>query len=157
MIRTRTLWILCCSLLLTAASWAQTTTRLDDSATVVSTIAPMQWMSPAPGRMASHLLQGKLQVQARLNVQAWIGKPSVRIYMGLAPTPITTLEVRWQTQGRFIPGVLRANAPSSMRALIYQGPITQARLEEVLMLTITADGRTYSQTQQLQFFFDLEL
>jgi hypothetical protein len=127
--------------LLALLGHAQTSFRIDDSATTTSqTITTMR----------------QLQVQARLNLQPWLGKPAARIYMGLAPNAIPSLVVSWQTQGRFLNGTLRQSSNAASRVLVYQGPINQARLEEVLLLTFTADGRSYSQTQNLQFFFDIE-
>jgi hypothetical protein len=143
--------------LLALLGHAQTSFRIDDSATTTSqTITTMRWLTPSLASGAQHLVQGQLQVQARLNLQPWLGKPAARIYMGLAPNAIPSLVVSWQTQGRFLNGTLRQSSNAASRVLVYQGPINQARLEEVLLLTFTADGRSYSQTQNLQFFFDIE-
>jgi hypothetical protein len=137
--------------------WAQTSYRVDDSATTTNqVITPMRWLAPSQAGGVSHFVQGQLQVHARLNLQAWLGRPNARIYMGLAPNAIPSLQVTWQTQGRFLNGYLRQSSSVLPRVLIYQGPINQAKFEEVLLLTLTADGRSYSQTQNLQFFFDIE-
>lgn len=136
---------------------AQTSFRVDDSATTTNqVITPMRWLAPSQAGGANHFVQGQLQVQARLNVQPWLGRPAARIYMGLVPNAIPSLQVTWQTQGRFLNGSLRQSSSVIPRVLVYQGPINQARFEEVLLLTFTADGRSYSQTQNLQFFFDIE-
>lgn len=145
------------ALCVSPVAWAQTAQRIDDSATTVSQVlTTMQWLPPQQAGGLKHMVQGQLQVQARLNVQPWQGRPNAKIYMGLAANAIPSLQVTWRTQGRFLMGSLRSGAGAASRTLIYQGPLTQARLEEVLLLTLTADGRSYSQTQNLHFFFEIE-
>lgn len=143
--------------LLAGSALAQTAYRIDDSATVVGQITtPMRWLTPGQSGGSQHLVQGQVQVQAKLNVQPWLGRPAARIYMGLTANSVPSLHVTWQTQGRFLTGTLRSASGAAARTLVYQGPITQARLEEVMLLTLSADGRSYSQTQQLPFFFEIE-
>lgn len=129
------------------------TFRIDDSGTTASAaITKMRWRQLVPGRAADHTAEGELQVNLRLNLTRWLHKP-VRIYMLLAPTVETTVLASWRSQGRLLPGSVR----SSDRALVYEGLVPTAILEETLQMRLSADGRQLSHAQPLSFYFELEV
>lgn len=126
--------------------------RVDDSGTIVSTpVLQMRWRQLVPGRGADHTVEGHLRVALRLNLAAWVNR-QVRIYMLLAPLEPDIVEASWRTQGRLLPGQVR----SGSRALVFEGRVGAALLEETLEITLAADGRVLAGTHNLQFTFELE-
>lgn len=129
------------------------TFRVDDSGSSASApLTAMRWRQLIPGRAADHNAEGELQVNLRLNLTRWLHKP-VRLYMLLSPTVEATVLASWRSQGRLLPGSVR----SSDRALVYEGLVPVAILEETLQMRLSADGRQLSHTQQLSFYFELEV
>lgn len=132
---------------------AAATFRVDDSGTTISTpLAAMRWRALVPGRGADNTAEGQVQVNLRLNLQQWVNRP-VRLYMALAPTPLTTaLRATWRTQGKLLAGTVL----SGQRSLIFEGSVAGGILLETLQLQLAADGRELTAPQSLQFSFEVE-
>ena len=129
------------------------TYRVDDTGTVVGQPAtPMRWRQLVPGRAADNTVEGQVAVAARLNLSSWVNRQA-RIYMALAPTEGTQLNVSWRTQGRLLPGQMRGGS----RAIVFEGVVREPFLEETLLLDLTADGRALERAQALQFYFEIEV
>ncbi|MHB1199015.1 MAG: hypothetical protein ACYCZ6_05545 [Polaromonas sp.] len=128
------------------------TSRVDDSGTVVSQgVVQMRWKQLVPGRGADNTVEAGVRVALRLNLARWLNQP-VRLYMALAPAPGEPVYATWRTQGRLLPGNLR----SGDRALIFEGAVNAALLEETLDLTLRTDGRALVAPQNLQFYFEVD-
>lgn len=143
-------------LLAAALLWADnahaTTTRVDDSGTMVSqSVLPMRWKQLVPGRGADHSVEASVRVALRLNLARWLNQP-VRLYMALAPASGEPIYAIWLTQGRLLPGALRSGG----RTLIFDGVANTASLEETLELTLRTDGRALISQQSLQFYFEVD-
>ena len=135
-----------------ASSAQATSTRVDDSGTVVSeSVIPMQWAQLVPGRGADHTVHANVRVALRLNLARWLNQ-SVKLYMALTPTTGSNVAATWRTQGRLLPGDLRAGA----RTLVFNGVVQAATLEETIDLTLKTDGRTLMSPQTLQFYFEID-
>ena len=138
--------------LLGGASVNATTTRVDDSGTVVNQgVVQMRWKQLVPGRGADNTVEAGVRVAVRLNLARWLNQP-VRLYMALAPAPGEPVYATWRTQGRLLPGNLRSGG----RALIFEGVVNAALLQETLELTLNTDGRTLVAPQSLQFYFEAD-
>lgn len=140
------------AVLLGGAGVNATTTRVDDSGTVVSQgVLPMRWKQLVPGRGADNSVEASVRVALRLNLARWLNQP-VRLYMALTPALGEPVYATWRTQGRLLPGTLRSGG----RALIFEGVANAALLEETLDLTLRTDGRALVSTQALQFYFEVD-
>jgi len=132
---------------------AAATYKVDDSASqVLGNNVRMKWDSVVPqaGRRAT--VSGELTVLVRLNVSQWQGQQG-RIYMTLPAQPTGPVSATWTTQGRLLPGVLRAGE----RTLVYAGPIHAGLIEDTLRLLIQADGQKLVRPEQLTFSFEIDL
>ncbi|OYT92534.1 MAG: hypothetical protein CFE43_07760 [Burkholderiales bacterium PBB3] len=58
----------------------------------------------------------------------------------------------WRTQGHLLPGSIRSGG----RALIFNGTVTSAFMEETIELALKTDGRSLVSTQGLQFYFEID-
>ena len=132
---------------------AATTSRVDDTGTVVSdAVVPMRWKQLLPGPAADHAVQASLRVAVRLNTLRWIHQP-IRLYMALAPAAGSApVHASWKTQGRWLPGSLRSGG----RALVFEGVAGSALMEEALDLALQTDGRALASLQSLQFYFEID-
>lgn len=129
------------------------TFRVDDTGTLVSQpVTPMKWRQVVPSRTGDNAVEGLLSVSLRLNLTNWINRPA-RIYMVLAPTEGEQLIATWRTQGRLLPGSVRGGG----RALVFDGVVLEPFLNETIQLNLLADGRLLTRTQQLQFYFEIEV
>jgi hypothetical protein len=145
-------WLLvlagCCSMAAQAATF-----RVDDShSTVLDPSLSLQWrtLSPASG---DHVVQGMTRVHVRLDTSTWVGQFG-RIYMSLPPQPNGAVTAEWRTQqGQLLPGTL----VSGQRGLVWSGVLTKAILDDVLQVTIRADGRLLASAQMLRFHFEIDL
>lgn len=143
---------LCIALLYGGACAHAATTRVDDSGTVVGqSVLPMRWKQLVPGKGADHSVEGNVTVALRLNVMRWIKQP-VRLYMALAPAAGEPMYASWRTQGHLLPGSIRSGG----RALIFNGTVTSAFMEETIELALKTDGRSLVSTQGLQFYFEID-
>lgn len=141
------------ALLAVPATLPAATYRVDDSGTQVSNNSvQMRWDSPLPGGAARSGVSGALNVALRLNVAAWRGRIG-RIYMTLPASPSGPLSATWSTQGRLLPGSLRAGE----RTLVYSGLISDSALEDTLRLTLQADGQRLVRAEALNFSFEIDL
>lgn len=152
--RTAAVWTL--ALLLAGASATQacatTVSPVDDSGTIVSQpVVQMRWRMPAPGRTSDNTVETQIRVALRLNLARWINQP-VQVYMLLARGTGSTVQARWRTQGRLVPGVLSSGG----RTLIYQGVVSSGVLEETIDLSLETDGRMLVYPLALQFNFEVE-
>ncbi len=143
-------------LLLIVCSASQTaqaaTVLLDDSQSqVLQPQIGLQWRSISPAQ-GDHQVIGSTRVQIRINTQAHIGKTG-RIFMALPAQPGAAVNVQWQSQGGFINGQLL----SGSRALVWQGKISSAMLEDVLSISLQTDGRLLQSQQALRFHFELDM
>ena len=135
-----------------ACSAQATSTRVDESGTIVSeSVLPMQWAQLVPGRGADHNVHANVRVALRLNLARWLNQ-SVKLYMALTPSTGSNVAATWRTQGRLLPGDLRAGA----RTLVFNGVVQAATLEETIDLTLKTDGRTLMSPQTLQFYFEID-
>ena len=127
--------------------------RVDETGTVVSQpLVGMKWRQPVPGRVADHTVQGSVRVDVRLNLQPWLNR-AARIYLVLAPVSGERVRVQWTTQGRLMPG----GVYTGERALVFDGTAGPARFDEVMFMSIEADGNQLNQTQNLNFHFEIEV
>ena len=127
-------------------------TRVDDSGSIVSeSVLPMQWAQLVPGRGAGHTVYADVRIALRLNLARWLNQP-VKLYMALTPGTGSSVVATWQTQGRLLPGDLRAGA----RTLVFNGVVQAAMLEETIELGLKTDGRTLVSPQTLQFYFEID-
>jgi hypothetical protein len=137
---------------LAALSVKAETVRLDDSQSqVLQPQIGLQWRSISPAKN-DHQVGGTTRVQIRLNTQAWIGKTG-RIFMALPAQPGAQVSAQWQTQGMLLSGQLL----SGSRALVWQGKISQGLMEDVLNVSVQADGRLLQSQQALRFHFELDM
>jgi hypothetical protein len=133
------------------SAWG-TTVQLDDSQSqVLQPQLGLQWRSISPAR-GDHQVVGSTRVQIRISTQAIIGQTG-RIFMALPAQPGAPVQVQWQTQGMFINGQLL----SGSRALVWQGKITSAMLEDVLSINLQTDGRFLQSQQALRFHFEWDV
>lgn len=144
---------LCASLIGWPVAVGAATARVDDTGTRVSTpLVGMRWRQLVPGRGADNTAEGSVQVALRLNVQPWLNQRG-RIYMTLAPAArADAIKATWRTQGRLLPGSVQSGG----RAVIFDGTIAAASIEETIDLTLSADGRSLVSPQSLQFAFEIE-
>lgn len=136
------------------ASIAQATTfRVDDSTSLPSeTTTTMQWRSPAPGRGASHDVEGTSVLTIRLNTAPWLNRTG-KIFMALPVLPIGEVTAEWTTQGKLLAGQVR----SGSRTLVYAGPIRSPLIEDTILLRIATDGRRLGSPQRLDFHFEIDV
>ena len=135
-----------------AAAPAAASVRVDDTGTVVSMpVVPMRWRQLVPGRGADNTVEAQLRVALRLNLAPWVNQ-QVRLYMVLAPVNTETVVASWRTQGRLLAGTLR----SGTRALVFEGRVPAAVLQETIDLTLATDGRALVGAQALQFSFEID-
>ncbi|MGH8081418.1 MAG: hypothetical protein ACREP7_12665 [Lysobacter sp.] len=141
------------ALMSAATPLSAATFRVDDSGSQVSANSvQMRWDSPLSGDASRAGVTGALTVALRLNVASWRGRAG-RIYMTLPASPSGPLSATWTTQGRLLPGVLRAGE----RSLVYAGPIPDGTLEDSLRLTLQADGQRLVRAEALTFSFEIDL
>jgi hypothetical protein len=129
------------------------TFRVDDSGTVVNrSVSPMQWKQLVPGRRGTdHSVEAEVNVALRLDLRNWVNQ-SVQIYMALAPTEGDPVFATWRTWGALLPGTTQ----SGRRAVIFNGLVKTAVLEETIELTMKTDGRTLTSPRSLQFYFEID-
>ncbi|MBL0123516.1 MAG: hypothetical protein IPP88_12545 [Betaproteobacteria bacterium] len=128
------------------------TAVIDDSATVVLDGTPaMTWRSVTP-KNRDNAIVGRTRVNVRLATAPWLGK-SGRIYMVLPTESTGTVKIIWRSHGVLLDGQLLAGG----RALMYNGPIRERRMEDVLDVQIEADGMRLSSAQQLRFHFEIDV
>lgn len=143
------------SLLLATAAMPATaeTFPVDDSASQVLGGTLRLRPDALPARnVPMYMVTGEMAVLVRLDVSPWLGRQS-RIYMRLPEQSGGAITASWTSRGRLLPGALRAGE----RMLVYAGPITSPRLEDILRLRIAADGRTLPPSEQLVFSFEIDL
>ena len=129
------------------------TNRVDDRASqVLSNNVRMKWDSVAPQRGARPTMTGEVAVLARLDLAPWVGRHG-RIYLTLPAQTVGQVTASWTTQGRLMPGMLRAGG----RTLVYAGPIAGGLLEDTLRLTVEADGGELTRPEQLNFSFEIDV
>lgn len=127
--------------------------RIDETGTFVSQpVVQMRWRHFVPRRGGDNTVEATVRVDVRLNVQTWLNKPA-RIYMVLAPMAGDRVAAHWTTQGRLLAGQVRSGG----RALVYEGTVGPAVMEDALTLTIEADGDRLDSTQLLDFHFEIEV
>lgn len=146
--------ILATALALGLATAAHAATfRLDESGTVVNEpVVNMKWRHLVPGRAYDNTVEASLRVDVRLNLAQWLNRPA-KIFMVLSPVSGERVRARWTTQGRLLPGTLY----SGERALVFDGAAGPAVLNESLLLALEADGQRLTQTQTLNFYFEIEV
>ncbi|HEY0660470.1 MAG TPA: hypothetical protein VGD21_03980 [Lysobacter sp.] len=129
------------------------TYKVDDSASqVLGNNVRMKWDTVVPQAGRRSTVSGELTVLVRLNVSQWQGRQG-RIYMTLPAQPTGPVSATWTTQGRLLPGVLRAGE----RTLVYTGPIQSGLIEDTVRLLIQADGQKLVRPEQLTFSFEIDL
>lgn len=149
---TRPSSLLALCLLLAASPALAQVARLDDSRTqVLGSSLKLGWADPIPRPGTAQIMSGAITVHVRLDVRAWKGR-NVRIYKVLEPTTGARVLVQWTGQGRLAPGQLR----EGQRALVYAGPIMTDELQDVLRVTVLADGSQLGGREVLKFNFELE-
>jgi hypothetical protein len=143
--------VLVASLGLNLSAWSATVLLDDSQSQVLQPQLGMQWRSISPAQ-GDHQVVGSTRVQIRLNTQAIIGQTG-RIFMVLPAQPSAPVQVQWQTQGMFINGQLQ----SGSRALVWQGKISAAMLEDVMSIGLQTDGRFLQSQQALRFHFEWDV
>ncbi|GHE25118.1 hypothetical protein ACFOED_05700 [Vulcaniibacterium thermophilum] len=139
-------------LLAAGPATAASTFPVDDSRShVQSPLVRTRWEDPVPGR-GSNAVIGQLTVVARLDVSPWRGREG-RIYLTLPPQAFDALTASWTTHGRLLPGTVR----SGQRTLVYAGPIATDEIEDVLLLTLKADGSRLFRTEAVEFRFEIDV
>lgn len=132
---------------------ATTTHRVDDSASQVpGNTLQMKWDSVAPQRGQRATVSGAITVLVRLNLSPWQGRTG-RVYMTLPAQPTGPVTATWTTQGRLLPGTLRAGE----RTLVYAGVMPAALYEDTMRLVIQADGQRLMRVEQLNFSFEIDV
>jgi hypothetical protein len=143
-----------CGLILLASALPATakTTVIDDSATLPNN-APLtlHWQQLSPRRPVNNLLTGTLSLRVKLNLAPWVRRNG-RIYLRLPAQPPGRMTASWTTQGRLLPGELRAGT----RTLVYAGPITAPFIEDVLQLTLNVDASQLQQLYHVNFIFEMD-
>jgi hypothetical protein len=136
-----------------SSPWAAAATFLvdDSQSQVLEPNLGLRWRSISPSS-GDHQVQGSTRVQVRLDTRAWAGK-TARIYMALPSQPGAVVQAQWQTQGPMVNG----NLSSGQRSLVWSGTVPGALLEDVLTVTVQADGRLLSAPQLLRFYFEIDL
>jgi hypothetical protein len=126
---------------------------IDDSGTFTrSPTVQLKWSTPPSRHTKDTAVTGATAVQVRLNLTPWLGHAG-RIYLVLPAQPPGPIRAVWTSQGRLLPG----QVISGNRTLVYSGAISTPYLEDVLQLSITADGREMQQTYTLDFHFEMEI
>lgn len=147
------LMALAVGLLAIATAAATTTHRVDDSASqVLGNTLQMKWDSVAPQRGQRATVSGAITVLVRLNLAPWQGRTG-RVYMTLPAQPTGPVTATWTTQGRLLPGTLRAGE----RTLVYAGAMPAALYEDTMRLVIQADGQRLVRVEQLDFSFEIDV
>jgi hypothetical protein len=132
---------------------ATTTHRVDDSASqVLGNTLQMKWDSVAPQRGQRATVSGAITVLVRLNLSPWQGRTG-RVYMTLPAQPTGPVTATWTTQGRLLPGSLRAGE----RTLVYTGVMPATLYEDTMRLVIQADGQRLMRVEQLNFSFEIDV
>lgn len=145
---------LCLGLCMMASpAMATTTYRVDDSTSqVLGNTLKMKWDTTVPQRGQRPTVSGAITVLARLNLAPWQGRTG-RVYMTLPPQPFGQVTATWTTQGRLLPGTLRAGE----RTLVYAGVMPAGLLEDTIRLVIQADGQRLARAEQLNFSFEIDV
>lgn len=128
------------------------TYAVDDSASHIEAQSPMRLSGTGPGLSGGSGMDSTLRVNTVLDLRPWVGR-SGRIYMALPPQPLASLRLQWRTQGRLLAGQLTGG----QRALVYEGPITAALLQDRLDITVRVDGRELQMPQRLSLSFEIDL
>lgn len=132
---------------------AATTYRVDDSASqVLGNTLQMKWDTATPQRGQRPTVSGAITVLVRLNLAPWQGR-SGRVYMTLPAQPTGPVTASWTTQGRLLPGTLRAGE----RTLVYAGAMPSGLFEDTMRLVIQADGQKLVRVEQLNFSFEIDV
>ena len=132
---------------------ATTTHRVDDSASqVLGNTLQMKWDSVAPQRGQRATVSGAITVLVRLNLSPWQRRTG-RVYMTLPAQPTGPVTATWTTQGRLLPGTLRAGE----RTLVYAGVMPAGLYEDTMRLVIQADGQRLMRVEQLNFSFEIDV
>lgn len=127
--------------------------RVDDTGTrVLENSLTLRWADPVPQPGSAQLMTGNVTVDVRLDVRRWKGQ-QVRIYKRLASHGAARVAVRWDSQGRLLPGQLQQGE----RALVYSGLVAADEIRDVLRLAVVADGSRLDGRQVLDFEFELEM
>jgi len=142
-----------CGCIFLAGNALAATYPVDDRASApYESTAKMEWDSVAPVRGVSASLSGRMMVQVRLDVRAWQHRAG-RIYLRLQNTTLNAINAAWVTNGRLLPG----NVRSGERSLVYSGPIQAEAIEDVMVLTIHADGRRLVRNEPVKFSFEIDV
>jgi hypothetical protein len=126
--------------------------RLDDTGTyTVPPVVRLQWRErpdTAPGATG---MEATMRVQVRIDTQQWIGRRG-RIYLVLARDETHSIEARWTTQGRLLPGRLQ----SGERALVWAGTVAAPTLEDQLQMALISGADWQASTRRLNFHFEFD-
>lgn len=132
---------------------ATTTHRVDDGASqVLGNTLQMKWDSAVPQRGQRATVSGAITVLVRLNLATWQGRTG-RVYMTLPAQPTGPVTATWTTQGRLLPGTLRAGE----RTLVYAGVMPASPYEDTMRLVIQTDGQRLVRVEQLNFSFEIDV
>ncbi len=136
-----------------AATPADAKTRVIDDSATLPYDAPLvlHWQQLSPRRPVNNRMTGTLTLRVKLNVAHWLRRPG-RIYLVLPAQQPGAMNASWSTQGRLLPGRLS----SGTRALVYSGLITMPFIEDVLQLTLEADGTQMRQLYHVNFRFEMD-
>jgi hypothetical protein len=125
----------------------------DAQSQVLDVQMPLKWRALSPSQ-GDHRVQGVTQVRVKLDTQPWRGQTG-RIYMALAPQAGSTITAHWSARNAVLLGGQLSSA--GQRGLVWSGVVPGDLLDDVLTVTIEADGRLLSSPQFLRFYFEIDV
>jgi hypothetical protein len=136
--------------------------RLDDSQSPVDTLHVNLELDPAA--VAGMLRQGAVPVdlpatgsmpavEVRLDTSAFVGQ-AARIYLTMPASLAdpSDLELRWESQGRFLSG----SARPGQSTLVFEGQVDGPLTSAVFNFTLLVGERTGTQQDRMEVFYELE-
>lgn len=156
-----TAWLLAGALCAGAPAHAQTAKRLTATSSIGTLHAQAQWETPYRRgvRATSMVVAHVAPFELRLAIPAeYLAPPRVvRVYVTLPITAIgmrapDSLQLTWQTGGRFIPGQI---APGQ-RTLLYQGIVDGPVLLDQMRFTLRVDGVDVLDRLEIEPAYEIE-
>ena len=154
-------WLLAGALSAATAAQAQPGKPLKASSSVGNLYAQAQWETPYRRgvRPTSIVVARVAPFELRFTIPGeYLSPPrAVRIYMVLPLTAIgmkapDTLELNWQTGGRFIPGQI----VPGQRALLYQGTVDGPELLDQMRFTLRVDAADLLDRLEIEPSYEIE-
>ncbi len=135
--------------------------RLDDSASPRARVdVTPRWVNAdeaAGPEQLNAMVADVANLEVRLNTSKFVGR-SARVFLVLPEfvpglrSP-SGMRAEWRSRGVFRPG----SALPGARTLVYDGPITQPYLADILDITLFLDARHLERGLRIEPYFELEL